>query len=284
MWKIVQYKNDGNVFKTRYGETEIGFKKSLREVKSYGKVYTYKVYIGSVDWEEKKVNENMNNELLNENIKPMKENEPLNESYESFNQFLNEYYQVGDTVRFDKEKAYVIGEIEGKLLVQVQGNTYLVDEKDLKDYRKKVDLTTVPHMKFDEETQKLLFEQYVKCGIYMGNVPVKLNDCFVRYSSWEKAKPEQQIKVLVEGNTTFVTKSQVRIFEDLNSFANPDDYIPGVIIDETNEDALENILINAIDYTNAVGDADAVKIIRKTLAGPQELQTMPKACLRTMAV
>lgn len=202
----------------------------------------------------------------------------------SLNESLNEYYQIGDTVRFDKEKAYVIGQVEGKLLVQVQGSTYLVDEKELKDYRKKADLTTKPHMKFDEETQKLLFEQYVKCGIYMGNVPVKLNDCFVRYSSWEKATPNQQVKVLVEGNTTFIQKSQIRIFEDLNSFANPDDYIPGVIIDESSEDALENILINAIDYTNAIGDADAVKIIRKTPSGEQEMQTMPKAALRTMSV
>jgi hypothetical protein len=166
----------------------------------------------------------------------------------------------------------------------VQGNTYLVDDKELTEYRKRVELTTIPHMKFNEKTQALLESQYVRCGVYMGNIPVKLTDCYTKYDLWEKAKPEQQVKVLVEGNTTFVPKSQVRVFEDLNDFANPDDYIPGVIIDENNEDALENVLINAIDYTNAIGDADGVKIIRQVPNGEQEIQSMPKASLRTMSV
>jgi len=195
---------------------------------------------------------------------------------------LNESVQIGDAVKLDGQKGFVIGEIGGKVIVQIQGNTKLVDPSKVKE-NKKPDLQVEPHMKFDDETQKLLFEQYVRCGIFMGNVPIKLNDCFVKYSSWEKATPEKQIKVLMEGNTTFVTKSQIRIFEDINDFANEDNYIPGVIIDETNEDALENILINAIDFSNAIGDADAVKIIRKTVNG-QEMQTMPRASLRTLSV
>jgi hypothetical protein len=197
---------------------------------------------------------------------------------------LNEYYQIGDTVKIDREKGYVIGQIEGKLLVQVQGNTYLVDEKDLKEYHKREDLTTIPHMKFDDETQKVLFEQIVRCGIYMGNVPVKFTDCFVKYSSWDKAQLDQQVKVLIEGNSTFIPKSQIRIFENINDFANPDNYIPGAIIDETTEQVVENILVNAIDYTNAVGDADAVKIIRKLPDGTQEMQTLPKSSVRTLSV
>lgn len=205
-------------------------------------------------------------------------NESLNES------FINEYYQIEDTVKYNKQKGFIIGQIEGKNIVMVQGNTYLVDDKELSEYRKRVELTTLPHMKFNEKTQALLESQYVRCGVYMGNIPVKLTDCYTKYDLWEKAKPEQQVKVLVEGNTTFVPKSQVRVFEDLNDFANPDDYVPGVIIDENNEDALENVLINAIDYTNAIGDADAVKIIRQVPNGEQEIQSMPKASLRTMSV
>jgi hypothetical protein len=198
---------------------------------------------------------------------------------------LNEYHQIGDTVRYDKEKAYVIGQVEGKFLVQVQGSTYLVDEKTLKDYyNKKPELTTVPHMKFNEETQKLLFEKYVRCGVYMGNVPVKLTDCFVKYNQWKEAASDQQVKVLIEGNTTFITKSQIKIYEDLNTFANPDNYVPGVIVDESGEGALENILINAIDYSNAIGDADEVEIIRKTPSGEQERQTMPRSSLRTLTI
>lgn len=221
-----------------------------------------------------------------EGIQKTPDQQPINESV-SEQDFLKEYYQIEDTVRLNKEKGFIIGQIEGKNLVMVQGNTYLVDDKDLTEYKKKVDLATlkVPHMmKCDEETQKLLFEQMVRCGVYMGNVPVKLTDCFVKYSSWEKAKDDQQVKVLIEGNTSFLPKSQVRIFENLDDFANPDNYVPGVIIDEASEDALENVLINAIDYSGAIGDADAVKIIRKSPEGVQEIQTMPKASLRTLSV
>lgn len=207
-----------------------------------------------------------------------------NEDKINVNESLNEEAQILDKVRYNKDRGYVTGEIEGKMIVMVQGSTYLVDPKDLKEWNKKPDLTTVPHMKFDEETQKLLFEQYVRCGIYSGNIPIRLNDCFVKYNQWEKAPAEQMIKVLVEGNATFLPKSQVRILEDINDFANEDNYVPGVLIDETTEEVLENILVQAIDYTEAIGDADSIRIIRKSPEGEQEIQTVPKAMVRTLAV
>lgn len=203
----------------------------------------------------------------------------LNESQES----VNETVQIGDTVRLDGEKGFVIGEIDGKVIIQIQGNTKYVDPKKVKEHSAKAKLTTKPHMKFDDNTLKLLFEQYVKCGVFMGNVPVKTRDCYVKYSSWEKANPEQQIKVLVEGSPVFIPKSQIQIFEDLNNFANEEDYVPGVIIDEETETVLENILLNVLDYTQALGDADPVRIV-KGEGEAQELQTLPKSTLRTLAV
>jgi len=197
---------------------------------------------------------------------------------------LNEDAQILDKVRYGKDRGYVTGEIDGKMIVMVQGSTFLVDPKDLKEWNRKPDLTTEPHMKFDEETQKLLFEQYVKCGVFHGNVPIKMNGCYVRYSQWEKAAPEQQIRVLVEGNTTFMPKSQVRILEDLNDFANVDSYVPGVLVDEATEDAIENVLVHAVDYTAAIGDADSVRVVKRGLSGEQEIQTVPKAMVRTLAV
>lgn len=203
---------------------------------------------------------------------------------ESVKEPLNESIQIGDTVRLDKEKGYIIGQIEGKWIVQVQGSTHLVEPKQVKEWVKKPELITIPHMKFDEKTQALLLEQYVRCGIYYGNVPIKMRDCYVKYSNWEKAAPNQQIKVLVEGNATFMLKSQVKIYEDLNDFANEDNYVSGVVIDELTQEARENILIHAIDYSDAIGDADPVRIIRKTPDGEQEMQTMPRATLRTLSV
>ena len=69
---------------------------------------------------------------------------------------LNEDVQLLDKVLYDKAKGYVIGQLGDKMIVQVQGSTYWVDPKDLKEFAKKPDLTTVPHMKFDEKTQALL--------------------------------------------------------------------------------------------------------------------------------
>jgi len=197
---------------------------------------------------------------------------------------LNEEAQVLDKVIFDKEKGYVTGQIDGKMIVMVQGSTYLVDPKELKEYNKKEEPSTVPHMKFDEKTQKLLMEQFVKCGIYHGNVPIRLYDCYIKYNQYEAAQDNQQVRVMIEGNVTFMQKSQVRILENINDFANEANYIPGVIIDEATEEVVENILLNAIDYANAVGDADAIRIIKTNSAGEQETQTAPKSMIRTLAV
>jgi len=204
------------------------------------------------------------------------------ELYETLN--VNEDLQILDKVKYNNNRGYISGQIEGKWIVQVQGSTYLVDPKDLQEYRKKPDLTTKPHMKFDEKTQELLFEQYVKCGVYHGNVPIRLNDCYVKYSQWDKAQPDQQIKVLIEGNATFLSKSSIKILENINDFANEDNYIPGVLIDETTEEAIENILLNAIDYANVIGNADSIRIIRETPNGEQEMQTVPASMVKTLAV
>jgi len=197
---------------------------------------------------------------------------------------LNEEIQILDKVILNKERGFVTGEMGDKMIVMVQGSTYLVDPKELKEYSKKPELVTVPHMKFDEKTQKLLFEQWVKCGVYHGNVPIKMNECYVRYNLWEAAKDNQNVKVMIEGKAVFMPKLQVRILEDLNDFANEENYVPGVLIDEATEKVIENILVNAIDYTNAVGDADAIKIIKQTPSGEQEFQSAPKSMVRTLAV
>ena len=196
---------------------------------------------------------------------------------------LNEELQILDKVKYDGQRGYINGQINGKWIVQVQGSTYLVDPDQLKEYNTKPDIITQPHMKFDDKTQALLFEQYVRCGVYAGNIPIRLNDCYVRYSDFENARSEQQVRILIEGASIFMPKDRIRILENINDFANPDNYVPGVIVDESGE-ALESILVNAIDYTQAIGDSDPVKIIQKTQEGEQEMQTIPKSKVRTLSV
>jgi hypothetical protein len=202
----------------------------------------------------------------------------------SVTESINEDIQVLDKVNYKNQSGYINGQIGDKFIVQIQGSTYLVDPKELKEYNEKPKVTTKPHMKFDDKTQALLFEQYVKCGVYYGNVPVRLNDCFVKYNHYENAKDDQQIKIIIEGSTTFMPKNQIRILENLNDFANPDNYIPGVLIDEVTDEAIQNVLINALDYTQAIGNADGVRIIIETPDGSQEMQNAPKSKLKTLSV
>jgi len=200
---------------------------------------------------------------------------------------LNEA-QIGDTVLLDKQKGYIIGQMGDKVLVQVQGSTSCVTPSDVKVLNAKVE-TQKPPYEFDKLTlqnltTKALFEQFVRCGIYVGNTPVKLNNCYTKYSDWKDSENDKPINVLVEGSLTLLPKSQVRILEDVNDFANLDNYIEGVEIDESTGEAIANVKINAIDYTNALGDADSVRIIRGGKSEEPAVDTVPKATLRTLAV
>jgi len=127
----------------------------------------------------------------------------------------------------------------------------------------------------------------------MGNTPIKTNDCYVMYSDWMNAKPNDTIKVLVEGEISMMPRNQVKVFEDPNDFANPEHYVEGVVIEEivkNNEDggepirterAAKNVLINAIDYTQAVGDASPVRVLNPIT---KSIETYPKSLLRTLSV
>jgi hypothetical protein len=216
------------------------------------------------------------------------ENEQLNEGLNE--ELIEECFQIGDTVKIEGEKGFVVGQIGDDLIIQVQGSTHRVaqNSKKLKG-EKQEPLKVCPPMKFDKVSQKLLFEQYVKCGIFVGNTPVKIDHCYTKFSDFNNATAEQVVNVIIEGYNNLVTKNQIKIFEDVNDFANPDGYIPGVVIDESSEEVIESVMINAGDYTNALGDTDMVRVIRQGenkedgFEG-QSTETMPKAILRTLSV
>jgi len=196
---------------------------------------------------------------------------------------INESAQIGDTVLYNKQKGNIIGQIGNDLIVQVQGSSYFVNPNEVKVKNIKAE-TLKPPFKFSKETQKLLFEQYTKCGIFMGNIPVKTNNCYVRYSDWNDAKDNEPINIIVEGQLSLHPKNQIRIFEDINNFANLDNYVDGVQINLTTGDALENVRINVKDYIEALGDADPVRIIRRGDEENPIIDTVPKEMLRTLSV
>ena len=151
---------------------------------------------------------------------------------DDFNE-LNESASLLDKVKYKGQTGYVNGQMnDGKLIVQVQGSTYVVDAKDLKEMHPRTDKVMDPKVpQFNDQTQKILLEQYVRCGIFYNSVPIKTNDCYVKYNQFTDAPEDGQIKVLVEGVSTFIPKTQIVIFENLNEFASEENYIPGVIID-----------------------------------------------------
>ena len=220
---------------------------------------------------------------------PTERNELINLAVELINGAnisgkLNENAQLGDKVIYNKQRGYIIGQTSnGDFIVQIQGSSSFAKPSEVKVVNGRINTVDVPY-KFDKITQKVLFEQFVKCGIFMGNTPVKVSNCFVQYSEWKSAQPTENVNVLSEGVINILPKENVRVFEDPNDFANPQDYVEGVIIDEASEEALENILINAIDYSTTIGDANGVRIIRGPKSDNPQLETLPKAVLRTMSI
>jgi len=203
---------------------------------------------------------------------------------------LIESAQIGNTVMFDKQKGYVIGQTNnGDLIIQVQGSSHIANPNDVKVLGAKVETLVKPPFKFDKLTlqnltTKALFEQFVKCGIFMGSVPIKMNDCYIKYNEWIEASDDKPVNVLVEGSIALLPKSQIRILEDVNDFANLENYVDGVEIDEASGEATSNIKINAADYTEAIGDADPVRIIRGGESQTPTVDTVPRATVRTLAI
>ena len=189
---------------------------------------------------------------------------------------LNESAQIGDKVIYKGQRGFITGQtMNGDWLVQVQGNADFVNPKDIKVVGIKAKTMETP-FKFDEKTQKLLFEQYVRCGIFMGNTPVKIQNCYVKYSQWKNAELHENINVMSDGELNIMPKEQVRVFEDPNNFANPDDYSEGTLT--TNQGPLP-ILVNSLDYTAGVGDASLIRIILNPGQEDQMLDSVPKSLI-----
>jgi len=207
----------------------------------------------------------------------------LNREYPILKESLNEA-QLGDKVSLKGERGDIIGQTsDGKWIIQIQGSTKTATDKEVKVLRGLAQNVKVkPHMRFDDKTQKLLFEQFIKCGIYYNAVPIKMSDCYVRYSDY--MKEGSTVNVLIEGALNIMPKEQIRILEDPNSFANPQDYVPGVIISPDTEEVMENILLHAGDYSSALGDADPVRIISDPNTEEASLGTIPKGSIRTLSV
>ncbi len=193
--------------------------------------------------------------------------------------------QIGDAVIYEKKKGFITGAHGDDWIVQCQFQTFWAKTNQLTSLEEKTKVVGYDQFKFDKKTQELLFEQMVKCGIFMNNVPVKVSGCYVNYADWKHAKDDDHIQIMVENQAALYEKSIIRIIEDVNSFANPANYIEGVIIDVNTAEAMENLMLNVEDYTMGSDDENApVRVLRVDDQGNQFTDTLAKATLNTLSV
>lgn len=188
--------------------------------------------------------------------KSKKKNENASKPRVFLKKKLNENAQIGDEVVLDGKRGYVTAKINNKLIVSIQGNTKETSEDSVTiKHTNTPDEINMKQMKFDELTQKVLFEQFVRCGIYMNNIPIKTTNCFVNYSSWNKAQLDENVSIIIDNNTCIYPKNQIKIHENINDFANPNNYAKGKILGLN-----ETVLYNITDYNNSIGYGTSTQI------------------------
>ena len=190
--------------------------------------------------------------------------------------------EPNDTVEF-KGKRGVVQSVnaDGTLTLMVEGMTVDCSPREVKITTNRVDTMKAP-FKYDSKTLAALYEQWIPCGIYQSGVRVTADTCAVNYAEYERKKDYQNVTVINEGARILIPKKNVKLFEDVNSFANIDDYIEGVYLN--GNQASSNILINAVDYSNALAGNEPIRCIVDLESEKPRVVELPKDTVRTLAV
>jgi hypothetical protein len=195
---------------------------------------------------------------------------------------LSESIQIGDTIRYNNKKGFIIGAIQDDVIVQVQGDTFQVKPGEVKEWSEKPESAPVQY-KFDKNgqnlTTKALFEQYVRCGIFERNAALKTSNCFVKFGDYNDAKDEQKIPIIIENKTSLMPKANIRLLEEPRTF---EAFEPAILIDPLTGEAVENgnVQVCVEELIQAIGDDDAVTIIITGPEGTQQMSSAPAGIIR----
>ncbi len=200
---------------------------------------------------------------------------------------INESAQpnVLDWVKFRSGK---IGQIiaslpmSGNWIVNVDGHTVECTSKEISLISDKKDLVECPY-KFDEATLKYLAEHMVQCGMFMNGNQITPNNCYVKYGDYIKAQPEDQIRLVIEGEAVMASKKYIQITEDINEFALPPGYIAA---EEVSDDGskIRDILVN-VDEISAGGDPnDPISVLIQDLNGEYNSFNLPRNSIRVTTI
>ena len=132
---------------------------------------------------------------------------------------------VMDNVKLnDGRRGQIIFQMaNGDFIVNVAGRTVECSQDSVSMLRERPDTLDVPY-KFDPNTLKALFEQYVQCGMFMNGIKMTPEDCKVKYSDYANTDNNGKVPVLVENQKLLVDRKYIKILEDVNNFANISDY------------------------------------------------------------
>ena len=188
--------------------------------------------------------------------KKSEKKEESNESVkEGASSSLNEEAGVAKTTVLDfveipdGRKGQVISQLaDGTLIVNVQGHTLPFQVRELKALKKRPDTLDFP-VKFDPLTLKGVIESYVSCGMFLNNVQVTPNDCKVKLLEFVTAKENDEINIIIEGESTKATKKYIRITENLNDVLDLANYAEGKMALNIEGVLTESdVLVNIKDY------------------------------------
>ena len=178
------------------------------------------------------------------------------------------------------QKGQIIGKLpmSDNFIVNVNGHTIEASPKSVKMVTEKPDTLPAPY-KFDPTTLKALFEQFVHCGMFINENQITPNNTFVKYSDFINAKNDEDITIVIDGQRTVANKKYIRIMEEVNDFANVNEYVEGVEISGSGA-TLRNILFNISDYSKAAGSSAPVRVLVTDENNEQILIYLPAGSIK----
>lgn len=193
----------------------------------------------------------------NESIEIKNQNQSLNESERPGIKSPNVLDFV--TIKTGQSGQIIAKMPNGNFIVNVAGHTIEADPKSVKMINELPDTVEVPY-RFDPRTLKGLFEQYVHCGMFINENQITPNNTLVKYSDFINAGPEEDVTIVIDGQPTVANKKYIRVTDEINDFANVNDYVEGEEI-SADGSTLRQLLFNLKDYEVAQGNAEPVRTL-----------------------
>lgn len=163
-------------------------------------------------------------------------------------------------------------------IINVDGHTIEASPKSVKMVTEKPDTLPAPY-KFDPTTLKALFEQMVHCGMFVNETQITPNNTFVKYSDFINTKDGDNINIVIDGQRTIVDRKYIRITEEVNDFANVNEYVEGVEVSSEGYE-LRKILFNITDYNYASSIVTPVRVLISDENDEKHLITLPAGSIK----